>query len=85
MENNEVDGIYYVPEFVTAEEGKRLQAAAREREGRGAEWKDLFKRRLQIHGGTPHPSGMVEDELPGFLREGNVLHLGWRFHFFKNE
>lgn len=38
--------------------------------GGGGEWKDLYKRRLQIHGGTPHPSGMVEEELPAFLQEG---------------
>lgn len=66
-----VDGIYYVPDFVTAEEGKRLQQAARDGEGKNAEWKDLYKRRLQIHGGTPHPSGMVEEELPLFLQEGS--------------
>lgn len=65
-----VDGIYYVPNFVTAEEGKRLQQAAGSGESRNTEWKDLYKRRLQIHGGTPHPSGMVEEELPLFLREG---------------
>lgn len=67
-----IDGIYYVPDFVTKEEGRLLEKAARSGGdgGGGPEWKDLFKRRLQIHGGTPHPSGMVEDELPPFLRQG---------------
>lgn len=67
-----IDGIYYVPGFVTKEEGRLLENAARhggDGDG-GTEWKDLYKRRLQIHGGTPHPSGMVEDELPPFLRQG---------------
>ena len=70
-----VDGIYYVPGFVTNEEGRLLENAACSGDsggggGGGPEWKELYKRRLQIHGGTPHPSGMVEEELPSFLREG---------------
>lgn len=71
-----VDGIYYVPGFVTKEEGRLLESAACRGDGVGGdggggpEWKELHKRRLQIHGGTPHPSGMVEEELPRFLREG---------------
>lgn len=67
-----VDGIYYVPGFVTKEEGRLLENAASSGDGGGGgpEWKELYKRRLQIHGGTPHPSGMVEEELPPFLREG---------------
>lgn len=71
-----IDGIFYVPGFVTEEEGRGLERAARSGDGGsgggggGGEWKDLNKRRLQIHGGTPHPSGMVEEELPAFLQEG---------------
>ena len=62
-----------MPNFVTADEGRLLQQAARsEGGGGGGAWKDLHKRRLQIHGGTPHPSGMVEEELPLFLREGET-------------
>ncbi|CBN80039.1 conserved unknown protein [Ectocarpus siliculosus] len=70
-----IDGIFYVPGFVTEEEGRGLELAARSGDGGsgggggGGEWKDLYKRRLQIHGGTPHPSGMVEEELPAFLQE----------------
>ncbi|CAN0565519.1 unnamed protein product, partial [Ectocarpus sp. 12 AP-2014] len=70
-----IDGIFYVPGFVTEEEGRGLERAARSGDGGsgggggGGEWKDLYKRRLQIHGGTPHPSGMVEEELPAFLQE----------------
>lgn len=65
--------------FVTAEEGERLLRAVEDDDeikertaihGGGREWKDLHKRRLQIHGGIPSSSGMVEEKLPLFLREG---------------
>lgn len=72
-------GIYYVPNFLSTEEGRLLQEAARRGVGEeggvgvgGAKWRDLYQRRLRIYGGTPHPSGMVEEELPAFLREGAV-------------
>eukprot|EP00903_Cladosiphon_okamuranus_P016542 g15260.t1 len=73
-DNQGIDGIHYVPGFVTKEEGRLLESAACGGDGGadgdgGPEWKELYKRRLQIHGGTPHPSGMVEEELPPFLRE----------------
>ena len=85
-----VDSIYYVPNFVSAQEGERLERAVEGEGGEGgegpggkgrgrgkregvAEWKNLHKRRLQIHGGIPHASGMVEEELPAFLREGRYL------------
>ncbi|CAM9934944.1 unnamed protein product [Ectocarpus fasciculatus] len=74
-EEGGIDRIYYVPGFVTEEEGRGLERAARSGDGGsgggggGGEWKDLYKRRLQIHGGTPHPSGMVEEQLPAFLQE----------------
>ncbi|CAN0003739.1 unnamed protein product, partial [Hapterophycus canaliculatus] len=71
-----IDGLFYVPDFVTKEEARALENAARIGGGGGrgggggaGEWIDLHKRRLQIHGGTPHPSGMVEEELPAFLQE----------------
>ncbi|CAM9410200.1 unnamed protein product, partial [Scytosiphon promiscuus] len=66
-----IDGIFYVPEFVTRAEGRALEKATRSGGGGGGagEWKDLHKRRLQIHGGIPHPSGMVEEDLPVFLQE----------------
>eukprot|EP00752_Nemacystus_decipiens_P001554 g1521.t1 len=69
-----IDGIYYVAGFVTKEEGRLLEKAACSGDGDGGpgggpKWKELYKRRLQIHGGTPHPSGMVQEELPPFLRE----------------
>lgn len=68
-----VGGLYYVPDFITAGEGRLLQEAIQrqpEQDGSNSEWKDLHKRRLQIHGGTPHPSGMVEEALPPFLSQG---------------
>lgn len=81
-EGRGVDGIFYVPNFVTKEEGRALESAARSGGGGGSggagEWKDLHKRRLQIHGGTPHPSGMVEQELPAFLQEGAKVSIKWR-------
>lgn len=73
-----IDGVYYVPGFITKEEGRLLENAARSGgggSGEGPEWKDLYKRRLQIHGGTPHPSGMVEEELPPFLRQGVAIFI----------
>lgn len=77
-----IDGIYYVPGFVTKEEGRLLENAACSGGGGGGdgpEWKELHKRRLQIHGGTPHPSGMVEEELPPFLREGTLAVRAWDY------
>lgn len=75
IEGQGADGIYYVPDFVSSSEGRLLENAARSGGGGGGspEWKELYKRRLQIHGGTPHPSGMVEEELPPFLREGSFV------------
>lgn len=84
-----------MPDFVTADEGRLLEQAARNEGGGGddggrvgsgsggggggegggrgrGEWKALHKRRLQINGGIPHPLGMVEEELPLFLREGGT-------------
>lgn len=71
---------------MTAKEGERLLRAVEEEDdeikertvihGGGRQWKDLHKRRLQIHGGIPSSSGMVEEKLPLFLREGQIPHYG---------
>lgn len=35
----------------------------------GGQWVQLAQRRLQTWGGTPHPSGIVQDQLPPFLAD----------------
>ena len=51
----DLTGVYYVPGFVSEKEAKDL--LARIDEMPEASWTDLKRRRLQNHGGTPHPDG----------------------------
>ncbi|XP_072030831.1 alpha-ketoglutarate-dependent dioxygenase alkB homolog 6-like isoform X2 [Amphiura filiformis] len=59
------DTAYYIPYFVTNEEGKYLWDQVY-----GApkpKWTQLSNRRLQNWGGLPHPKGMVAENLPKWL------------------
>lgn len=49
--------VYYIPGFLADEEAQDL--LARIDEMPSACWTDLKRRRLQNHGGSPHPDGKV--------------------------
>jgi hypothetical protein len=53
----DLSGVYYIPGFVSEEEARDL--VARIDEMPEASWTDLKRRRLQNHGGTPHPDGTL--------------------------
>jgi len=57
--------LYYVPDFITAEEEQALlrnvYAAPKPK------WTQLSNRRLQNWGGLPHPKGMVPEPMPEWL------------------
>mmetsp|Transcript_30645 Transcript_30645/g.98630 ORF Transcript_30645/g.98630 Transcript_30645/m.98630 type:complete len:316 (-) Transcript_30645:26-973(-) len=57
--------LFYIPNFLTEEEG----AAILRRVSMMPEssWANLKRRRLQNHGGTPHPDGMIPSEVPQFI------------------
>ncbi|XP_041468463.1 alpha-ketoglutarate-dependent dioxygenase alkB homolog 6-like isoform X1 [Lytechinus variegatus] len=57
--------VYYIPNFVTEEEGKYLlnQVYTAPK----PKWTQLSNRRLQNWGGLPHPKGMIAEELPKWL------------------
>ena len=57
-----LDGVYYIPAFLSGEEAKDL--LARIDEMPEASWTDLKRRRLQNHGGTPHPDGVLPRTTP---------------------
>ena len=60
--------VFYVPDFVTRTEERALLDCISGTEGGGSsEWVKLAQRRLQTWGGTPHPSGIVPDDLPPWL------------------
>ncbi|XP_031549110.1 alpha-ketoglutarate-dependent dioxygenase alkB homolog 6-like [Actinia tenebrosa] len=61
------DSVYYMPNFITtSEEGDLLRevyAAPKPK------WTSLSGRRLQNWGGLPHPKGMIQEELPQWLKK----------------
>ncbi|XP_071832863.1 alpha-ketoglutarate-dependent dioxygenase alkB homolog 6-like isoform X2 [Apostichopus japonicus] len=59
------DTVYYIPDFITANEEKHLlhQVYAAPK----PKWTQLSHRRLQNWGGLPHPKGMIVEKLPGWL------------------
>eukprot|EP00929_Paragymnodinium_shiwhaense_P078248 TRINITY_DN40522_c0_g1_i1.p1 TRINITY_DN40522_c0_g1~~TRINITY_DN40522_c0_g1_i1.p1 ORF type:complete len:321 (-),score=70.45 TRINITY_DN40522_c0_g1_i1:275-1237(-) len=59
-----VPKVWYIPDYVTAEEEAQLLGWVDSDSGR---WTQLAQRRLQTWGGTPHPSGIVKEALPGLL------------------
>ncbi|XP_790566.4 alpha-ketoglutarate-dependent dioxygenase alkB homolog 6 [Strongylocentrotus purpuratus] len=62
---NAPDVAYYIPDFVTEQEGKYLlnQVYAAPK----PKWTHLSNRRLQNWGGLPHPKGMIAEGLPKWL------------------
>ena len=58
--------MYYVPEFLTAEQEARYVAKIA---GNERAWVTLSNRRLQMYGGTPSDKGMAATPLPGWLME----------------
>ncbi|CAM9481847.1 unnamed protein product [Choristocarpus tenellus] len=70
-----VEGLYYIPGFLSKEEGRRLEEETYGSYHQSARsgWINLHKRRLQVHGGIPHPDGMVPEKLPQFLQEGGLV------------
>mmetsp|Transcript_29133 Transcript_29133/g.38315 ORF Transcript_29133/g.38315 Transcript_29133/m.38315 type:complete len:318 (+) Transcript_29133:141-1094(+) len=65
----DVSGIYYIPNFVSEEQANQLLELTYNSSYSAVKWRNLNNRRLQIHGGIPHPSGMHLEELPIFLKE----------------
>ncbi|CAG2056836.1 unnamed protein product [Timema podura] len=57
--------VFYVPEFITEEEEKRLieQVTSAPK----PKWTQLAHRRLQNWGGIPHPKGMIAEKIPDWL------------------
>ncbi|KFM74967.1 putative alpha-ketoglutarate-dependent dioxygenase ABH6, partial [Stegodyphus mimosarum] len=61
------DSAYYIPHFITpAEESYLLEKVYASPKPK---WKILSNRRLQNWGGLPHPKGMIEEELPEWLKD----------------
>lgn len=67
IDQSSVSGIYYIPDFVTQKEAHDL--ADRITEMPETSWAKLKRRRLQNHGGTPHPHGMVPQPVPRFISQ----------------
>ncbi|KAG2483009.1 hypothetical protein HYH03_018089 [Edaphochlamys debaryana] len=57
--------LYYIPEYVGAEEEAAL---LREVRASRAKWVQLSGRRLQNHGGVVHPKGLIPAPLPSWLQ-----------------
>lgn len=58
-----IDSIFYVKDFITCEEEKKILADVDR-----LPWISLRRRKLQNHGGTPHHDGMFRETLPSFLQ-----------------
>nr|CAD7411669.1 unnamed protein product [Timema poppensis] len=59
--------VFYVPEFITEEEEKRLIEQVNL--APKPKWTQLAHRRLQNWGGIPHPKGMIAEKIPDWLLE----------------
>ncbi|CAM9660866.1 unnamed protein product [Chrysoparadoxa australica] len=57
--------IWLIPEYVSEDEAKLLEDEAQG--GGEADWTNLYKRRLQVLGGYPHPDGMVPEAIPPYM------------------
>nr|CAD7265590.1 unnamed protein product [Timema shepardi] len=57
--------VFYVPEFITEEEEKRLIEQVNL--APKPKWTQLAHRRLQNWGGIPHPKGMIAEKIPDWL------------------
>ncbi len=62
-----LSGVYYIPDFVSQAEADRLLQCVYAMPD--VCWTNLRRRRLQNHGGTPHPDGMVPERMPRFLSD----------------
>jgi len=62
----ELPSLFYIPNFLTAEEGNAI--LRRVEKMPESSWANLKRRRLQNHGGTPHPDGMIPCQVPQFIR-----------------
>lgn len=58
--------VYYIPEFISAEEESHLLQQVYK--SPKTKWTQLSGRRLQNWGGLPHPKGMVAENIPDWLR-----------------
>eukprot|EP01116_Phalansterium_solitarium_P011755 TRINITY_DN27525_c0_g1_i1.p1 TRINITY_DN27525_c0_g1~~TRINITY_DN27525_c0_g1_i1.p1 ORF type:complete len:242 (-),score=78.24 TRINITY_DN27525_c0_g1_i1:282-1007(-) len=58
-----IPSAYYVPDYLSEEEQSALLTSIYQT----GKWKEVTGRRLQQHGGIPHPKGMVAVRLPEFL------------------
>ncbi|XP_069115985.1 alpha-ketoglutarate-dependent dioxygenase alkB homolog 6-like isoform X1 [Argopecten irradians] len=58
--------IYYIPDYITKEEEdllmKNVYSAPKPK------WTQLSNRRLQNWGGLPHPKGMIQEDMPPWLK-----------------
>ncbi|KAL5962600.1 hypothetical protein TSMEX_009630, partial [Taenia solium] len=54
---------FYIPDFLDSDAESELLNNIYS----AGKWKCLSHRRLQIWGGTPHPNGMIAEEIPGWL------------------
>ena len=61
-----LDGVHYVPDFVTSEEAAAMLTRLYEMPEES--WAQLRRRRLQNHGGTPHSDGMMLEPIPRFVQ-----------------
>eukprot|EP00761_Pharyngomonas_kirbyi_P008542 gb/GECH01008554.1/.p1 GENE.gb/GECH01008554.1/~~gb/GECH01008554.1/.p1 ORF type:complete len:257 (+),score=51.07 gb/GECH01008554.1/:1-771(+) len=57
--------IYYIPEFITQEEETNLLQNIGDTND--SIWKQLSNRKVQNHGGVPHPKGMFPKPIPEWL------------------
>nr|CAD7453543.1 unnamed protein product [Timema tahoe] len=64
--------VFYVPEFITEEEEKRLieQVTSAPK----PKWTQLAHRRLQNWGGIPHPKGMIAEKIPDPHLDGSLFY-----------
>lgn len=61
------DEIFYIPDFFSLAEG--IDLVTRIDDVPISAWTDLRRRRLQNHGGTPHPDGMHPLPVPHFVKQ----------------
>ena len=58
-----IETLVYVPNFITVAERDALLSSLD-----STAWINLPNRKLQNHGGVPHPSGMIAERLPPYLQ-----------------
>ena len=71
--------VFYIPDYVTADEADALLACARDERYQSRRWIDLRHRRVQNWGGNVTPSGLVgKEDLPLWLKTlaQSLVHSG---------